>query len=441
MNQWIDNSDGTWAEWDNEDEDSTDNSSTQIFTVSRGSGREHHSSGTIHEEGDTWYRKKNSKSGLGSVVGTDVTEHIKERDSSQTGAGASDPHDTHTLRQWGNQRTEVSFTVYELPTFPSGASSEFVEWIEDTDDNPDDGRVYFTSTDINGNPYENGFIKSWDLSWSNEHIEQPGAQPKAKGEGEARGTGTIEGGIAGGKKLNLNPPSSASWWNPIDLAARLIYTGDAFASDSDYAAAQAGAGDSYNENKVAAHARLDNVAIIDKVGLADATNGSLYLLEGDSDAAAAAFASIAFGLFGGKGKPTSTMGFADDVGEQVAKQSDTIGTAAKKVEMPGTVATKVGVGSANGRYLADNWHQGTFPNRTQTVSYHLAKHGKGRSATEYTRDAMDFFQKNRHLGQDVILRDGSAGIKIQTKVSMPGQKTQKIGGYWTSDGRLVTFWD
>ncbi|MBX3435034.1 MAG: hypothetical protein KF847_17085 [Pirellulales bacterium] len=99
------------------------------------------------------------------------------------------------------------------------------------------------------------------------------------------------------------------------------------------------------------------------------------------------------------------------------------------------------VGSANARYLADNWHQGTFPNRTQSVSYHLAKHGKGRSATEYTRDAMDFFQKNRHLGQEVILKDGTAGIKIQTKISMPGQKTQKIGGYWTSDGRLVTFWD
>jgi len=54
---------------------------------------------------------------------------------------------------------------------------------------------------------------------------------------------------------------------------------------------------------------------------------------------------------------------------------------------------------------------------------------------------MDFFQKNRQLGQEVILKDGTAGIKIQMKVSVPGQKTQKIGGYWTSDGRLVTFWD
>ena len=42
---------------------------------------------------------------------------------------------------------------------------------------------------------------------------------------------------------------------------------------------------------------------------------------------------------------------------------------------------------------------------------------------------------------ELIIRDGTAGIKIQTKVRIPGQKTQKIGGYWTADGKLVTFWD
>ncbi len=54
---------------------------------------------------------------------------------------------------------------------------------------------------------------------------------------------------------------------------------------------------------------------------------------------------------------------------------------------------------------------------------------------------MDFFHRNKQLGQDIILKDGTAGIKIQTKVSIPGQKTQKIGGYWTKNGKLVTFWD
>lgn len=94
-----------------------------------------------------------------------------------------------------------------------------------------------------------------------------------------------------------------------------------------------------------------------------------------------------------------------------------------------------------GKYLADNWHQGTFPNRMQSVRYHLAKHGKGRTAQQYTQDAMDFFQKNKHLGQKVTLKDGTPGIKIQTKIKIPGQKTQRIGGYWTQDGKLVTFWD
>ena len=96
---------------------------------------------------------------------------------------------------------------------------------------------------------------------------------------------------------------------------------------------------------------------------------------------------------------------------------------------------------SGGRYLFNNWHKGTFPNRTQSVNYHLAKHGKGRTAGEYTRDAMDFYDANRSLGTPVILRDGTAGLRIQTKQPLPGGGTQKVGGFWTSDGRLVTYWD
>lgn len=94
-----------------------------------------------------------------------------------------------------------------------------------------------------------------------------------------------------------------------------------------------------------------------------------------------------------------------------------------------------------GKYLNDSWYKSTFPNRTQSVQYHLAQHGKGRTAVEYTRDAMDFFAQNQSLGKAVILRDGTAGIKIATKQPLPGGGVQKVGGYWTSDGRLVTFWD
>jgi RHS repeat-associated protein len=119
-----------------------------------------------------------------------------------------------------------------------------------------------------------------------------------------------------------------------------------------------------------------------------------------------------------------------------------------RVAGTGTIGAEGG-GAANGadeafsagKYLNDSWYKSTFPNRTQSVQYHLAKHGNGRTAVEYTRDAMDFFAQNQSLGKAVILRDGTAGIKIATKQPLPGGGVQKIGGYWTSDGRLVTYWD
>jgi len=97
--------------------------------------------------------------------------------------------------------------------------------------------------------------------------------------------------------------------------------------------------------------------------------------------------------------------------------------------------------SQRAQYLSDNWHPATFPNRTQSINYHLAKHGNGRTAFEYTRDAQQFFSQNRDLATEVILRDGTPGLRIQTKVPLPGGGTNNVGGYWTSDGRLVTFWD
>ena len=40
----------------------------------------------------------------------------------------------------------------------------------------------------------------------------------------------------------------------------------------------------------------------------------------------------------------------------------------------------------------------------------------------------------------MIIKEGTQGIKIQTKQIING-KTQRVGGYWTSEGKLVTFWD
>ncbi len=104
----------------------------------------------------------------------------------------------------------------------------------------------------------------------------------------------------------------------------------------------------------------------------------------------------------------------------------------------GTVA-RLGAGKggrelATGRHLSDSWHQATFPNKTQTVAYHWRKHAVslGKSPSQYTQDALSFFHQNKALAQHVILKDGSAGLRIKTKAG--------AGGYFTPDGIVVSFW-
>jgi hypothetical protein len=84
----------------------------------------------------------------------------------------------------------------------------------------------------------------------------------------------------------------------------------------------------------------------------------------------------------------------------------------------------------------DYWHKGTFDSVEDSMEYHLMKHGKGRTIEEYTNDAMNFYNKNKNLGKTIQLKDGTFGIKIQT-----GKGKNKIGGYWTNDRKIVSFWD
>lgn len=93
-------------------------------------------------------------------------------------------------------------------------------------------------------------------------------------------------------------------------------------------------------------------------------------------------------------------------------------------------------GVAVPRYIADQWHRGTFDNVVDSMEYHLGKHGKGRTLQQYTIDAMNFYRQNKHRGTPVTLKDGTLGIRIQT-----GSGRSKVGGYWTVEGKLVTFWD
>ena len=64
-----------------------------------------------------------------------------------------------------------------------------------------------------------------------------------------------------------------------------------------------------------------------------------------------------------------------------------------------------------------------------------------RKREQYSQDAIACFKKNKALGTGVVLKVGTEGIKIQTKLQIPGQKPRNNGGYWTSDRKIVMNWD
>src|SRR5215211_3605127 len=45
------------------------------------------------------------------------------------------------------------------------------------------------------------------------------------------------------------------------------------------------------------------------------------------------------------------------------------------------------------------WYKSTFPTNQASINYHTNKHGKGRSPLKYTRDAVNFYENNKHLRQ------------------------------------------
>ncbi len=82
--------------------------------------------------------------------------------------------------------------------------------------------------------------------------------------------------------------------------------------------------------------------------------------------------------------------------------------------------------------LDTRWYKGTFNTVEDSARYHLGKHGKGRSLEEYTNAGVEFFNKNKDKAVKTTLNDGSPGLKVESG----GQ-----GGYFTPDGKVVTYWD
>lgn len=77
------------------------------------------------------------------------------------------------------------------------------------------------------------------------------------------------------------------------------------------------------------------------------------------------------------------------------------------------------------------WYKSTFPTNQASIDYHTKKHGNGRTSLQYTREAVNFYKKNKQLRQPFTLKDGSQGYKI---------KKGNEGGTWTKNGKIVTFW-
>ncbi len=156
---------------------------------------------------------------------------------------------------------------------------------------------------------------------------------------------------------------------------------------------------------------------------------------------------------GSLGISKSSMIFSPDGTVTIAKTTTAIPTLVLEGELatvPSTyyaiaagsfVDACYGDGTGSGGYqsgskTSEQWYKSTFDTVEDSMEYHLDKHGKGRGIEEYTQDAMEFYNQNKHLGEEVILKDGTEAIKIQT-----GTGKNKVGGYWTKDGKLVTFWD
>jgi hypothetical protein len=83
--------------------------------------------------------------------------------------------------------------------------------------------------------------------------------------------------------------------------------------------------------------------------------------------------------------------------------------------------------------VAGRWAQGTFGNVLRSIEYHFGKHGAGRTLQQYTDDAARFFEQNRSQAQ-----------WGKWNPNWPESYRLKVGnqgGYFTADGKILTYWD
>lgn len=96
-------------------------------------------------------------------------------------------------------------------------------------------------------------------------------------------------------------------------------------------------------------------------------------------------------------------------------------------------------GNSGTESLSGNWYQGTFQSAEDSMQYHYNKHvvQEGLSDTtsieQYTQDALNFAQANSTvLCYQYNRKYGNASWNCKYS---PGR-----GGYFTSSGKIITFW-
>jgi hypothetical protein len=83
------------------------------------------------------------------------------------------------------------------------------------------------------------------------------------------------------------------------------------------------------------------------------------------------------------------------------------------------------------RYLAKRWDKGTFGNVTKSIEYHLARHGMGMSAVQYTQRAMKAFADPLARIRRVTDKQGRSAIRLISP---------NFGeGLFTPHGRIIWF--
>jgi hypothetical protein len=82
--------------------------------------------------------------------------------------------------------------------------------------------------------------------------------------------------------------------------------------------------------------------------------------------------------------------------------------------------------------IADCWAKGTFDNPVDSLDYHFAIHGAGRTLREYTSEAARFFERYQ---REAIWSRSHPRWNEAFQV-----KKTTCGGYFTPGGRILSYW-